>query len=89
MVDWGASLMALTPLLLIGGGAIYLGLRFVRGSERRGPSGKELADLTDRVGRLEESLSSMSSEMQRIAEAEQFTTRLLQERKSPANPPSP
>jgi len=89
MVEWGASLLALTPLLVVGGGAIYLGLRFVRGADKRGPSRKELSDLTDRVGRLEELLSSMSSEMQRIADAEQFTARLLQERKSRANPPSP
>jgi hypothetical protein len=83
MVDWGASVIALVPLLLFGGVAVYLGYRFVRASEKRAQSGEALTQLTERVGQLEDSLASLTTDVQRIAEAEQFTARLLRERNSP------
>jgi membrane protein implicated in regulation of membrane protease activity len=83
MVDWGASVIAFVTLLLFGGVAVYLGYRFVRASAKRAQSGEALAELTERVGQLEDSLASLSTDVQRIAEAEQFTARLLRERNSP------
>lgn len=80
MIDWATSLIALIPILLFGGAAVYLGLRFTRASEKRGHSRIELADLGDRVARLEDALASLATEVQRISDAEQFTSRLLEER---------
>lgn len=69
----------LVPLLL-GGAVLYLGLRFVRAFERRGTYRGELAALQERVARLEEDLGRATSDVERLAEAQRFTQRLLSER---------
>lgn len=75
-------ILALTwlPWLLLGSGALYLGVRVVRALERRGVANKELAELRDRVQSLEDTLAVQSQEMQRLADGVQFTERLLTER---------
>lgn len=80
-------LMALFPF--IGGGAIlYLGLRFVRGTERRQTDQVELQALRDQVLRLEEELGRTASDVERLSEEQRFTLKLLAERQSSALPPA-
>jgi hypothetical protein len=65
------------------GGGGYLVIRFIRAYERRNSGvmeGKELVELRERLMRLEDSLESMSNQMQRLSDAQQFTTRLLEGR---------
>ena len=88
MVDWEASLLALTPFLVIVGIAVHLGFRFVRAFERRGQSQSALVYLTDRVQQLEDAVATLSTEVHHINEAEQFNGRLLEERKSGSVPPA-
>lgn len=89
MIDWASSLVALIPIVLFGGTAVYLGLRFTRAAERRGHSRTELTELGDRVARIEDALASLATEVQRISDAEQFTSRLLHERSAQQSPPRP
>jgi hypothetical protein len=89
MIDWSTSLVALIPIVVFGGAAVYLGLRLTRASELRGRSQTELSELSDRVVRLEDALASLATEVQRIADAEQFTSRLLQERTASQSPMRP
>jgi hypothetical protein len=89
MIDWSTSLVALIPILLFGGVAFYLGLRFVRAAEMRGHSRTELSELSDRIARLEDALAGLATEVQRISDAEQFTSRLLQERTATPTPLRP
>jgi len=70
----------LIGLALLGGG-FYLALRFIRAFEQRNTSsGPELEELRARLARLEDALESTSGEVQRLADAQQFTTRLLEGR---------
>jgi len=89
MIDWSTSLVALIPIVVFGGAAVYLGLRLTRASELRGRSQTELSELSDRVVRLEDALASLATEVQRISDAEQFTSRLLQERTASRSPMRP
>jgi prefoldin subunit 5 len=66
-------------IILLGGG-FYVALRFVRALERRGSGQAELEQLRERLSRLEESVESVNVAVQRLSEAQQFTTRLLTER---------
>ncbi|MDF1503633.1 hypothetical protein [Roseisolibacter sp. H3M3-2] len=77
----------LVPLLL-GGSAIYLGVRFVRAFERRGTAQGEVQALRDRVAALEEELTRTGEEMERLAEAQRFTQRLLADRTGGGPPPA-
>jgi hypothetical protein len=77
----------LVPLLL-GGSVIYLGVRFVRAFERRGADRGELAALRERVARLEEELGRAAGDVERLAEAQRFTQRLLVERAGGGPSPS-
>lgn len=56
------------------------GARFVRAFEQRGKDRGELADLRERLARLEEAFESVSGQIEQIAQAQQFTTKLLTER---------
>ena len=52
-------------------------------SARRGAasgSDKETSELRERISRLEQSLDTMSAEMDRVAEGQRFLTALLEER---------
>ena len=75
------------------GGGFYLAVRFLRAFESRGTLATPRSDplaLAERVRRLEETLESMSAEMERMAEGQQFTHRLLAERHTPrGTPPVP
>jgi hypothetical protein len=77
------SLLAIgwAPTLLGGAAAFYLGLRVVRAFERRAGATAEVAALQERVLRLEETVGTLSTELERVAEGSEFTARLLEERK--------
>lgn len=66
--------------LAILGGGFYLAARFIRAFEQRGANRGELEELRERLRRLEETSESIGTEVQRLDEAQQFTTRLLTER---------
>lgn len=72
------------------GGGFYLAVRFLRAFETRGalsPRSDPMA-LAERVRRLEDALESMGAEMERLAEGQQFTHRLLAERHTPRGTPT-
>jgi prefoldin subunit 5 len=75
------ALLSLLFWIVVIGGGFALAMRFVRAFERRGNDQRELSELRDKVARLEESIESVTNQVERVAEAQQFTTRLLSERK--------
>lgn len=77
----GMIMVSLAPWLAVLGGAFYLGLRVVRAIERRTAARAEIAELTERTLRLDENLSAMGERLDRLAEGQDFTARLLAERK--------
>ena len=77
----GALALAYTPWLLMIVGGFYLGLRLVRAFERRAGARAEIAQLEERQLRLEESLAAVSERLERVADGQEFTTRLLADRK--------
>ncbi len=77
----GALALAYTPWILTLLGGFYLGLRLVRAFERRAGARAEMAQLEERQLRLEESLTAMSERLERIADGQEFTTRLLADRR--------
>ena len=72
------------------GGGFYLAVRFLRAFETRGalPSRSDPMALAERVRRLEDAIESMGAEMERLAEGQQFTHRLLSERHTPRGTPT-
>jgi hypothetical protein len=80
-MTWEMLLIAYAPWVLGTGGALYLGLRAVRAFERRAASRREMEELEERMLRLEESLGTMGERMDRLRDGQEFTTRLLAERK--------
>jgi hypothetical protein len=74
---------------ILGGGG-YLLLRVVRALESRSGGGASGA-LADRVRMLEDSMLRIEGQMEELAEAHRFTTRLLAERTGapPDAPPPP
>jgi hypothetical protein len=70
--------MVFWMVILVGG--FQLASRLVRAYEQRSAGGSNTGALQERVARLEESLESMNVQLNRLAEAQQFTTRLLEGR---------
>jgi hypothetical protein len=63
---------------------IYLAFRWLRTQERGPTSGADVAELRERVARLEESLADMDGQLKRLADSQDFTTRLLRDRQADA-----
>lgn len=61
------------------GTVLYLGVRVVRAFERRSRGGGELADVAERLARLEAAVAALTTDMDRIEEGQRFTTHLLGE----------
>ena len=77
------SLFFLMPLfmgLAILGPGFYMAFRFLRAFEARGGNRDEIENLRGRLARLEETLESMGANVERIGEAQEFTTKLLSDR---------
>ena len=79
-IPWGMFVLAYAPWLLAISGAFYLGLRGVRALERRSQARAEMASLEERLLRLEESMATMTDRLERLAEGQEFTSRLLARR---------
>jgi hypothetical protein len=77
---WGMLLIGWAPYLGLGAVALHLGGRYVRALERRSTGRAELADIQDRLLRLEEAVADVSQDVDRVAEGQSFTTRILAER---------
>lgn len=74
------ALLSMLVWIAIIGGGFALAMRFVRAFERRGADQRELTELREKVARLEDSIESVTHQIERVSEAQQFTTRLLTER---------
>ncbi|MEA3245765.1 MAG: hypothetical protein U9Q74_06380 [Gemmatimonadota bacterium] len=66
----------LIPIVL----GVVLGTRAVRAYENRGYDSREVRALNERIERLERTIEDMGTEMERLAEQQRFTTRLLTEK---------
>ena len=81
--------MSFIVLLLVGG----LIASIIANSRRRGPSSdKELAEMRERMARLEQTVETMSADIERFSEGQRFLTSLLEERpkgQAAIKPPSP
>ncbi len=55
---------------------------------RRGVPPKALSDIDERLTRIEQAVDAISLEVERISEGQRFTTKLLAERKEPAEIPA-
>lgn len=62
------------------GSVLYLALRFVRATERRGVSQAEVEELRVRMNRIEDELTAATTEVERLTAGQQFTAQLLAER---------
>ncbi|MCY7379015.1 MAG: hypothetical protein LH467_06710 [Gemmatimonadaceae bacterium] len=69
-------LMAWAPWLLLGGGVLYIGVRYVRAVEIRSQDRAEIAALSGRVLALEESLLDVRAEKERALDIERFAAEL-------------
>ena len=88
MIDWGTSSIALIPTLLVGTIVLYLGFRAVRALEmRRRPAAGD-GDLAERVRLLEDALESLHTDIERLTDAQHFTSRLLDGRAGGVETPS-
>jgi len=76
--------------LLVLGGAFMLAARFLRAYEQRQSGPDEIAELRNRLARLEDTLESTTNEVRRLSDAQHFTTRLLEGRSEtgPREPPT-
>lgn len=64
---------------------------FARRMDRSATRGRDTAipaDLTERLTRIEQAVESISVEVERVAEGQRFTTRLLSEQSAPAALPA-
>ncbi|HEY2378256.1 MAG TPA: hypothetical protein VGH98_19925 [Gemmatimonadaceae bacterium] len=59
------------------GGGLYFLRRYVRAIERRGTGEQVVAELRERLSSMEEIVDSLRSDVNRLEESEEFTTRLL------------
>ena len=81
-------LIAWLPWILLGGAALFLGLRAVRALERRGTPTVDLATLSERLQTLEDTVAEQGESLRRVAEGQEFTQRLLVERTSSDTKPA-
>lgn len=64
------------------GTGFYFVRRYIRAVERRAGSETALAELSERLLRVEEALEATRAELSRLEEGHEFTQRLLVERSS-------
>ena len=70
-------------ILLVVVGVVF---RMMATSKHGGASEKELAELRERMLRLEQSLETLSADMERVSEGHRFLTALLEDRARPQLP---
>ncbi len=69
--------------LIVPGSVFYLALRWVRANERRLADHNATTALKERVALLEDEVTALATELERLTEGQQFTARLLEERQAP------
>lgn len=82
-MPWTTIVIGFAPMLLIAGGAFYLGLRAVRALERRKESGAATTLLQARLEMLEEAQLRAAQEIQHLRAQHEFTAKLLEQRRVP------
>ncbi len=80
-LPWYMLFIAYWPLIAALAGGFYLGLRAVRALERRAAANGQLEALEARMLTLEEHLSTLGERLDRLSEGQEFTTRLLSDKK--------
>ena len=88
MIDWGTSILGLIPMLGTAAIVLYLAVRAVRALETRGRAPEGHGDLAERVSLLEDALESMHRDIERLTDAQHFTSRLLDGRAGGVEMPS-
>ncbi len=80
---FGLGLIDLLVMFAIPVVVIVAIVRLARGGRGRADvgSGAEMAALAERTARLEDNLATMQEQMARIAESQEFTQKLLSDRK--------
>jgi hypothetical protein len=73
--------------LIVPGSVFYLALRWIRANERRLADHNENTALKERVALLEDAVTDLTTQLERLTEGQQFTTRLLEERQPAGAPP--
>ncbi len=78
-------LLPLVFWLVVLSGGFYVAIRFIRAFETRGRGGDAdaIEALGQRLLRLEETMEAMGTQLERVSEAQQFTTKLLTEKTEP------
>jgi hypothetical protein len=66
---------------------LYLAVRLIRAFERRAAGRAEIAELRDRVSRVEDELGSATAALDQLKDTQRFTTQLLTDRAATAAPP--
>ena len=84
-MPWATIVIGFAPMLLVAGGAFYLGLRAVRALERRKESGAATALLQARIDTLEEAQLRATDEIQHLRAQHEFTAKLLEQRRAPTD----
>lgn len=82
---WTTFVIGAVPMLLLAGGAFYLGLRAVRALERRKEAGAAKALLQARLEALEEAQLRATEEIQHLRAQHEFTAKLLEQRRAPTD----
>jgi hypothetical protein len=80
---WTALIIGLVPILALGGTTLYLGSRYLRVVERQSATDAELAEMRDRLLRLEEAQAEAATEMGQLHEQYDFAHQLLSGRQKP------
>ena len=65
------------PYGLVAGSLVFVGVRYSRAVERRQTSNSELNELRGRVTQLEELAGSLSADLDRVRESQDFMSQLL------------
>jgi len=80
MEFYALLLIGAAPWLLLIGGGLYLGARYLRILARRRGAGPSLAKAGDRITELEEAVGRMSQVVNRLSDGQRFTSGLLSSR---------
>jgi uncharacterized small protein (DUF1192 family) len=68
------------PVLVIGGIVVFAMRTLGLGGDKRVGSGMPVSELEQRTARLEEALEATQAQLDRLAEGQEFTNKLLSER---------
>jgi hypothetical protein len=84
-MSWFDVVLEYAPMALIAVGAFYLGFRAIRSLERRRESASNEELMLQRISALEDAQLRAAEEIQHLRAQHDFTTRLLEQRRSPTD----